>query len=106
MIVLVGSLDNFWNFRSHSKNLRTWGFDVYCPVEVDLQQGWNPDHYEMTDGLRRMRLSRDMAQLCRASGIALMPNWDNDPCARILHAAAIYLDLMVIDAETGRKLET
>jgi len=82
---------NFPAFNAEAQYLRSLGFDVVNPAEV------NPDHaMQWTECMRR-----DIAELVKCDAIRLLPGWQKSKGATLEHHIAERLGMAVISGEAA-----
>ena len=79
---------NFPLFHSEADRLRSLGYEVVNPAEINTDPcaTWNSC---MRD---------DIAELVKCGGIALLPNWQDSRGAKLEHHIAEALGMFVLDA--------
>jgi hypothetical protein len=97
-------LFNFPAFDEAAKRLRSLGHDVMSPAERDRAEGFDPTKGVVSDAFMRKAFADDVAAICEADAIAMLPGWRDSEGARIEHAIAVMLGLQVLDATTGEPL--
>ena len=86
---------NFPAFHEAARRFREAGFTVLDPSE----------NYGGDSSLPRSAyLRRDIAQVCTAHAIALLPGWEKSAGARMEVAVALELGMPILDALTMRGL--
>lgn len=73
---------NFPAFEEATEALREHGFEVVSPHEIDLEDGFDP----LSDGVDfdlRSALERDVAEVLKADGLALLDGWEESSGATI-----------------------
>ncbi|AYN59114.1 nucleoside 2-deoxyribosyltransferase [Arthrobacter phage Yang] len=81
-LYLAGPMTGYprWNFDAFlagASALRRAGFEVLCPAEADLAEGFDPDapaHYFTREDLLRA-LRRDAELVLASDGVALLDGW-------------------------------
>lgn len=74
-----------WNFPAFAKaadELREHGYEVVSPHEIDLEEGFDP----LSDGAGfdlRSALERDVAEVLKADGLALLDGWEESSGATV-----------------------
>jgi hypothetical protein len=79
---------NFPAFHAAAAHLRTYGYTVVNPAEI------NPDHSMSWEDCMR----KDIAELVTCSAIYLLPGWHNSKGATLEHHIAERLGLHIIFA--------
>jgi hypothetical protein len=97
-------LYNFPAFDEAAARLRKLGHEVHNPAEVDRENGFDPERPILTNAFMRRAFAGDVAAICEADAIAMLPGWRDSEGARIEHAIAVMLGLEVLDATTGEPL--
>lgn len=79
---------NYPLFISEAARLRALGYEVVSPAEInaDKEDGW----------VHCMR--RDIPELVKCDGIALLPGWTESRGAKVEHYVATHLGLIVVMA--------
>ena len=95
-------------FRAAATRLRSVGYAVLSPVELDEGAGWNLDTMTEADlppGWRRQVLRRDAAAISMSDGIALLDDWSGSDgtfleivCARFVGIPAKEVDTWASEA--------
>ncbi len=96
---------NFPEFFKAAKHLRSLGWDVICPAEHDVDEGFDPVGLAGTDAEleelgfdMRSAAAWDLQQLTRhAEAIALLPGWKRSSGARAEYAVAKWLGLALYE---------
>ena len=82
---------NFPAFHAEAKYLRSLGFDVVNPAEV------NPDHTMPWNECMR----RDIAELVKCDAIRMLPGWEGSKGAMLEYHIAERLGMAVISGEAA-----
>ncbi|QGZ17325.1 nucleoside deoxyribosyltransferase [Arthrobacter phage Powerpuff] len=81
-LYLAGPMTGYprWNFDAFERGasaLRSAGFEVLCPAEADLAEGFDPDapehHFTREHLLAALR--RDAEMVLASDGVALLDGW-------------------------------
>ena len=94
-------------FDRAATHLRTLGFEVVSPAEMDRRAGFDecePHSEDEMTGLLPEFFRRDCCALCDSDGIAVMPGWGQSRGVAVELALAQVLGLKVIDATNGVEL--
>ena len=89
---------NFPEFDRYAEMLRSKGFEVVNPADIDREGGHEPDpsgDIANTTLDFNECMARDLAAVCLCDGIFLMPGWYNSQGARIELSVATALHKMV-----------
>lgn len=81
---------NFDRFERGASALRSAGFEVISPAEIDLAEGFDPDapaHLFTREHLIAA-LKRDAELVLSSDGVAMLPNWSTSKGARAEWALA------------------
>lgn len=86
-VYLAGPMTGYpeWNFPAFERataDLRTAGYDVVSPHEIDLEDGFDPQGDGSGFDLREA-LERDVEEVLNADGVALLDGWEESPGAMI-----------------------
>lgn len=82
---------NFEAFLEAAEQLRAAGYEVICPAERDIENGFDPIERDLTgnedltaEGFDlREALAWDLTQIAeRCEGIAVLPGWENSRGAK------------------------
>lgn len=82
---------NFPAFHAAAAHLRTYGYEVVNPAEI------NPDHSMSWEDCMR----KDIAELVTCAAIYLLPGWERSKGASLEHHVAERLGLHIIHAPVG-----
>jgi hypothetical protein len=98
-LYLAGPMRGYpkWNFPAFDRwtsDLRTWGYEVVSPAELDRAAGFDEDlDVPLPDGFVEAALRRDIEALLRVDAIALMPGWRTSSGVAIELTVAMALGL-------------
>jgi nucleoside 2-deoxyribosyltransferase len=94
-LYLAGPMTGYprWNFDAFERGasaLRSAGFQVLSPAEVDLAEGFDPDAPEhlFTNEQLRLALLRDCEMVLNSDGVALLDGWRDSKGAMAERALA------------------
>lgn len=75
-------------FKAETARLRSLGYEVVSPAEISAgcEDGWLPC------------MRRDIAELVKCDGVALLPDWRSSRGARLEHYITEGLGLVVVEA--------
>lgn len=90
---------NFPAFDFARSKLRTAGYAVMCPADMDRRHGFNPDTDEATAEFMAQAARRDIAAIARATFVAVLPGWRKSAGVRAELTAARFIGLPVLSAE-------
>lgn len=80
---------NYPLFISEAARLRALGYEVVSPAEINAgkEDGWVPC------------MRRDIPELVKCDGIALLPGWTQSRGAKVEHYVAAHLGLVIVMAQ-------
>lgn len=87
---------NFPAFDAAAELLEAQGYRVFNPAQMDRDVGFDPRSTEVDDKFLRDALRRDLAAICDADAIAMLPGWEKSGGARIEWMLAAHLGLEII----------
>lgn len=87
---------NFHEFDRYAAILKSHGHDVSNPAQMDRELGFDSSVSEVSQEFLRGALRRDLAAICDADAIAMLPGWENSGGARIEWMLAVRLGLKII----------
>jgi hypothetical protein len=82
---------NFPTFHATAKKLRDAGHEVFNPAETDNGDTTKPWEYYMR---------KDLAMLCAAEAVAVLPGWQKSRGANLEVSVAESVGLPILDADT------
>ncbi len=94
---------NFPAFDRAAGLLRSQGWTVINPAELDRAVGVFEDTDPLPPGFLRAAMKRDLAAICESDAIALLPGWADSHGVAVELALAKLLGLRIVDAETGEE---
>lgn len=97
-------LYNFPAFDEYAIRLRSFGYDVVSPAEMDREAGFD-ERVPLPEGFIKDAIVRDVEALADCDAIAMLPGWRDSDGAKIELAIARLLGLKVYDAETMETLD-
>jgi hypothetical protein len=108
-VYLAGPMTGYprWNFDAFDRYrdfLKSKGWMVISPADLDREIGFDPDTPHVDADFQRAALVRDAEALHRCDAIALMPGWERSKGVAFELAAARFLGLREIDATTGEAI--
>jgi len=109
-VYLAGPMRGYprYNFDAFDNAAAVWraeGHDVFSPAERDRAMGFDPSG-PIPDGFLRQALAADLAEVCKADIVAVLPGWERSKGARLELGVALQLDPPppIYDAETMHEL--
>jgi len=87
---------NFPAFDEAARLLEAQGYKVFNPAQMDRDVGFDPSSTQVDDKFLRDALRRDLAAICDADAIAMLPGWEKSGGARIEWMLAAHLGLEII----------
>lgn len=87
---------NFPAFDRAAEMLAAQGYTVFNPAQMDRDVGFDPSSTQVSDEFLRDALRRDLAAICDADAIAMLPGWEQSGGARIEWMLAAHLGLEII----------
>lgn len=87
---------NFPAFDHAAEILAEQGYTVFNPAQMDRDVGFDPSSAQVSSAFLRDALRRDLAAICDADAIAMLPGWEKSGGARIEWLLAAHLGLEII----------
>lgn len=87
---------NFPAFDSAARVLESQGYTVLNPAQMDRDVGFDPSAGHASAEFLRDALRRDLAAICGADAIAMLPGWEHSGGAKIEWMLAAHLGLEII----------
>lgn len=89
---------NFPAFHAAAAALRAKGCEVWSPAEHDLSTGFDPAN----DTAKELScyMERDLAEVCRADAVAVLPGWEKSTGAKLEVHVARVVGKPVLHADT------
>jgi hypothetical protein len=78
-------------FEAATNLLRTYGFDIVSPAEMDVEEGLNPDDPMSWNGDLHSCMMRDVEAIQDVEAIILLPGWKESRGACFETSVAWYL---------------
>jgi nucleoside 2-deoxyribosyltransferase len=88
---------NFPAFDTAAVHLRSLGFRVMSPADIDRAYDFDPDRDPVTPELVRECVRRDVAAICSADAVVMLPGWPASKGATAERAVAEWLGVPVFD---------
>lgn len=85
---------NFPAFHAASGDLRSRGFEVWSPAEYDEGRGFDPKRD--TPASLASYMEEDLAAVCRADAVVVLPGWEGSQGARLEVQVARALEIPVL----------
>lgn len=92
---------NFPAFDAASADLRSWGFEVVSPAELDRAIGFDEHTGVLPDGFVEGALRRDIEALLEVDGVVLLPGWRASSGVAIELTVARALGLAIYELVDG-----
>jgi len=87
---------NFPAFDQAAGVLEGLGYKVSNPAQMDRDVGFDPSSTQVSNEFLRDALRRDLAAICDADTIAMLPGWEKSGGAKIEWMLAAHLGLEII----------
>lgn len=105
-LYLAGPMRGYdlWNFPAFdhcAATLRSWGFEVISPAELDRDIGFDEHTGTLPEGFVEGALRRDIEALLVVDAVALMPGWQASSGVAIELTVARALGLPVYEVSDG-----